>query len=150
MSGHLNQTNAQINHIFHETNAAYHDFAVKFGISDSVFAIMYVISSIGEPCLLSDIVKYSGTSKQTINSALRKMEENGLILLEDYNGRKKQLTLTEKGKSLVSHTVEKAILIENQIFDGWSKEEQETFVRLNQRYLNELKSKISELENYGG
>ena len=41
-------------------------------------------------------------------------------------------------------------VVENQIFDGWSKEEQETFVRLNQRYLNELKSKISELENYGG
>ena len=150
MSGHLNQTNAQINHILHETNAAYHDFAVKFGISDSVFAILYVISSIGEPCLLSDFVKYSGTSKQTINSALRNMEQNGLIRLEDYNGRKKQLTLTGKGKSLVSLTVEKAILIENQIFDGWSKEEQEVFVRLNQRYLNELKSRISKLENYGG
>ena len=100
--------------------------------------------------MLSDIVKYSGTSKQTINSALRKMEQNGLIRLEDYNGRKKQLTLTGKGKSLVSQTVEKAILIENQIFDGWSKEEQEVFVRLNQRYLNELKSRISKLENYGG
>ena len=137
----ISSTVARINHLFSEINAAYHEFAVKKGLTDSESMILYTICYFGESCLLSDIINLSGINKQTINSALRKMEKNGHIISKDYNGRKKTVHLTESGKALAEQTVVKMIQIENEIYQGWTQEEQEMLVSLTQRYLEEFKSK---------
>ena len=138
-------TATRINHLISETNAAYHEFAMKMGLTDSESMILYTICYFGESCLLSDIVSLSGINKQTINSALRKMEKNGQIVLQDYNGRKKTVHLTEAGKTLAEQTVAKIIQFENEIYQGWTREEQEVFVLLTQRYLEEFKNKLETL-----
>lgn len=143
--GLFSQTNIAINHIVNETEAVYHEAATKFGISDSVFLILYAICTVGDSCLLSDIVKLSSASKQTINSALRKMERENWIYLEQHDGRKKRLHLTENGKELAERTVKRQIQMENEIFEKWTKEEQELYIMLGQRYLNALKKKVAEL-----
>lgn len=45
----------------------------------------------GNERLLSDIYKKSGISKQTVNSAIRSLEADGILYLEQYNGRAKKL-----------------------------------------------------------
>ena len=77
-----------------EIDITYHDAALKLGMSDSAMVILYTVCSYGGECLLSDMT--SGVSKQTINSALRKLEADGVVRSEVFEGRKKKVYLTEK------------------------------------------------------
>lgn len=135
----------RINYLMYEFDAVYHEASLKFGISDSVSVILYTICNFGDSCFLSDLVKYSGISKQTINSALRKMEQEKLIRLEAYDGRKKIIYLTEQGRVLAERTVMRLIAQENAMFDAWSVEDKEKLLELMQRYIYELKTKVKEL-----
>ena len=65
----------QYTYLAGEINALYHEAAVKAGISDSIQNILYVICENGTSCLQSEISKLTGISRQTINSAIRKLEK---------------------------------------------------------------------------
>ena len=56
-----------------EINSLYHEAAVKAGVSDSVQNILYVICEKDGRRLQSDISKLTGISRQTINSAIRRL-----------------------------------------------------------------------------
>lgn len=135
----------RFNHLVSETDAAYHEAALKMGMSDSTMQIMYILCDKGGDCPLGEICRLSGISKQTINSALRKMEEEKLIYLEGIGGKKKRVCLTGEGKELAERTVMKLIEIENSILASWPKEELERYLESTERYLVELRKKIREI-----
>lgn len=136
----------KFNYLVSEIDAAYHEAAQRLGLSDSTLQILYVLCNHGEQCLLSDICKLSGTSKQTINSAIRKLEAEGMIYLETAAGRKKKACLTESGKVLVYRTIFPLIQIENDIFDSWPEPDRTLYLELTQRYLTSFRNKIKELK----
>ena len=72
----------QYTYISGEINALYHEAAVKAGISDSVQNILYVICEKENRCLQSEISKLTGISRQTINSALRKLIKEEIVRIE--------------------------------------------------------------------
>lgn len=133
------------NNLMTEMECAYHDAAQRMGISDSEMVVLYMVCINGDACLLSDITELSGVSKQTINSALRKLEKQAVIYLELVDARKKRVCLTEHGKFMVEQKIRKLIRIEDEIFDSWKKEEWETYMRLTQRHLANLKERFKEL-----
>ena len=45
----------EFNRIFKECNHIYHDIALKLGLSDSGFDILYTLCEIGDGCLQKDI-----------------------------------------------------------------------------------------------
>ena len=113
------------------------------GLSDSSMMILYTICNSGDHCLLHDICKLSGASKQTINSALRKLEKEEIIYLEHFQGKKKMVYLTDKGKDLAKHTVFHLIEMENAIFESWPENEVEQYLNLTQKYLVSLKEQMN-------
>lgn len=139
----INAQMKRFNLLLSEIDAAYHDAALKLGLSDSAMLILYTICWCGGECLISDIT--SGASKQTINSALRKLEADDVVYLKAFEGRKKKVCLTEKGNQLVKDTVFRLIEIENAIFDCWSGKDKNTYIELTQRYLTDFREKIKEL-----
>lgn len=139
----VNQEMKRFNLLISEIDAAYHEAALKLGLSDSAMLILYTLCSCEGECLLSDIT--SGASKQTVNSALRKLEADHVVCSEIFEGRKKKVYLTDKGKDLVKDTVFHVIEIENKIFGSWSDEEKNTYIQLTQRYLTTFKENIKEL-----
>lgn len=54
----------RINNLLAETDAVYHQASLRLGIADSTMRILYTILDNGERCLLSDVYKQSGISKQ--------------------------------------------------------------------------------------
>lgn len=140
----------RLNQMFSEIGVVYHEAAWKLGLSDSAMSILYSICNLGDGCLLSDVVFYSGISKQTINSALRKMEQEGVLRLEASKGRKKQICLTEKGRQLTEDTVSHIIKMENEILEGWTKEERENYFRLTEKYLEDVKRSVGKMEERKG
>ncbi len=135
----------RFNYLTTEIDAAYHEAALKLGLSDSAMLILYTICNNGEECLLSDIIRLSGVSKQTVNSALRKLEDQGVIYLEASDGRKKKVCLTGAGKTLMQQTVLRVIEIENEIFGAWSADERRLYLELTQKYLSAFKEKVKAL-----
>ena len=136
----------RFNQLLAEIEVAYHEAAWKLGLSDSAERILYAICNLGAPCLLSEIVRFSGTSKQTINSALRNLEKDGILRLETTGGRKKQVFLTEEGESLVRKTAMQVVEIENEIYSGWTEAELRLYLELTQRYLCEFREKTRDLK----
>lgn len=140
-TGELNR----INYLSNEIDAAYHEAARKLHLSDSALLILYTICDHGDGCLLYDICRLSGASKQTINSALRKLEAEGIVYLETFHGKKKKVYLTEKGRQVTENTALRLIEIENDIIRSWSEAEQQIYIELTQRYLTSFQEKIKEL-----
>ena len=118
---------------------------MKLGVSDSVLFILYMIYINGEKCLLYDIYKLSGISKQTINSAIRKLEKEEIVYLEKYNGKTKMVCLTEKGKSYASQTAAKLLEAEYNAFRDWSEEEIDVYLRLIEKHNTSLRKQIKNL-----
>lgn len=147
MKSFTNNEMKRFNYLTYEIDSAYHEAALKLGLSDSAMVILYTICNEGEECLLNDIIRLSGISKQTINSSLRKLEEEEIVYLASFQGRKKKVCLTEKGKGFVKNTVLRIIEIENDIFDSWPKKERDMYLDLTLRYLNEFKEKTKELDS---
>lgn len=143
MANVFNDYNRQVCLVFAEIEAAQHEVALKLGLTDSALLILYNVYLGGGSCLLSDITLWA--SKQTINSALRKLEAEGVVRLENFSGRKKQVVLTEKGSELTQSTVRRWIQKENAIADAWTQEERDLYLELTRRYLTGVKEKIREL-----
>ena len=135
----------RFNHLVSETDAVYHEAALRMGMSDSTMQILYILCDRGGDCPIGEICRLSGISKQTINSALRKLEEEGNVYLEGMGGKRKRVCLTERGRGLTERTVMRLIEIENGILDSWPKEELEKYLELTENYLLALRKNVGEL-----
>lgn len=121
-----------------EIGMIYHEMAQYNGISDSVQNILYTLIAFGPECTQSDICKLTGISRQTINSAIRKLEREGVLYLKA--GRKnKSICLTDQGHQLAERTVMPIIYAECEIFSGWSEEERKALFTLTKRYRDDFR-----------
>lgn len=135
----------RINSISSEMDALYHQSSLRFGITDSVSIVLYNVYDAGGECLLSEIYKTTGVSKQTVNSAVRTLERDGTISLRRHDGRTKKIILTEAGKAFAERTVARLYCAENAAFDSWSEDEIKTYIRLSEKYLDCLRREIGKL-----
>lgn len=136
---------SKYNLLFYEINELYHDYAVKTNLSDSVSCILYILCERGGSCKQSEIYKNSGISRQTINSAVRRLEENGVIVLTKCGGRDTVVSLTEEGERLAVEKIQPLFEIENNIFSSWNEKEISEYLRLTTKYRDLLKSGIENL-----
>lgn len=142
-----NDTARQFTSMLFEMDDVYHQMAVTVGLSDSGLQILYMLHEAWpQSCPLSQVRKAMGLGRQTMNSALRKLEQEGLVRLEARDKKSKNAILTEKGADLAEKTVGRLVAIENRIFDGWSPEKQAMLLELTENYLMELKKGAEELK----
>lgn len=143
-SNHVNEIH-RINYLTSEMESLYHRASLKLGITDSVSVVLYTIYDEGDGCLLSDIYKKTGIRKQTVNSAIRGLEADSILFLEQHTGRAKKVFLTDKGKDYVQKTVARLYEAEAQAFDTWTAEEISTYIRLMEKYADCLRQQIDKL-----
>lgn len=135
----------QINHLASEMESLYHQASLKLGITDSVSIVLYTIHTTVGICLLGDVCKKSGASKQTVNSAIRRLEADGILYLEQYSGRAKKIVLTEKGKKYVDKTVAKLYEAEVRAFESWTEKETTTYISLMKKYVDCFRAQTVDL-----
>ena len=117
MDFHISGELKRYNHLITETDRAYHEASLRLGLSDSAMIILYTICEDGqERCPLKELCRRSGLSKQTVNSALRKLEGEEILSLEKAGGKNKNVRLTEKGKALADNTALRIMEAENEIY----------------------------------
>lgn len=128
-----------------ELNALYHKVSVKLGVSDSTMLVLYTAYKYGGKCLLRDVYYESGTCKQTINSAVRKLEREGILYLERLNGKTKRVCLTERGTAYAKKTAARMLELENSAFDGWEESEIEQYLSLTGKYVAAFAEQVAKL-----
>lgn len=136
----------KINYLTAEMNGLYHQVSLKQGLSDSVSMVLYSLYDWGGSCMLSQIYKDSGISKQTVNSAIRKLEAEEMLYLASATGRSKKVFLTEKGMELARNTVGKLMEAEIMAFSSWSDQDVENHVGLMERYLEDFRKMVDNLK----
>lgn len=129
----------RFNKIYLEMDEFYHKAAVNCGLSDSAFWIFYAICEGGDGCLQKDICNVFSVSKQTIHSAIRKLEEEGYLYLKGGKGRDKHIYLTEKGIGFVEEKIAPMIAIENKTFEKMGEEESRKMFSATEQYIRLLK-----------
>lgn len=137
----------EFNDIMKESDEIYRCAARSLGLSDSVFWILYAFRLEKEELTLKEICDILYQPKQTVHSALKKMENDGYIKAEGEmdDRRSKRLRLTPKGNRLAESTADKVIALECKAFSGMDAREQGDFIKLFRKYMALLKVSMQEL-----
>jgi len=135
----------RINYLNAELDALYHHASLKLGLTDSASIVLYTIYDNGKDCLLSDIYKQSGVSKQTVHSAIRNLEKEHIIYLEQLSGRAKKVVLTDAGKEYVQKTVARLFDAEAAAFASWTEDEINAHIGHMEKYIDSFREQIEKL-----
>lgn len=135
----------RINYLNAELDALYHHASLKLGLTDSASIVLYTIYDNGEDCLLSDIYKQSGVSKQTVNSAIRNLEKKHIIYLEQHSGKAKKVVLTDTGKEYVQKTTARLFDAEAAAFATWTEEEINAHIGFMEKYIHSFHEQVEKL-----
>lgn len=137
---------SEYNSIYLENNNIYRDLAKSFGLSECGFWILYALRADFIPPFQSEICSSMYHPKQTVNSALKKMEAEGYIsLVHSKDNRSKQISLTDKGTALCEKSVDIVIDMEQDAFAKLPEEEQAQFLLLFHKYTDLLKESKKEM-----
>lgn len=119
-----------------------------FGMAKGQIMIIWTLYDFGRPCTQKEICDDWYENKQTINSAAKKLSEEGIIDIapSPENSREKLLVFTEKGKFLAMRTVRKLIEAERNAFNALSEDEQNETIRITQKYNEILKKEFLKIK----
>ncbi|MBQ7839475.1 MAG: winged helix-turn-helix transcriptional regulator [Lachnospiraceae bacterium] len=129
-------------------NVIYHDYAKSIGLSDAAFWLLYSVYEHGKPCTQKDLCHSWFYAPQTINSAIKAMEEQGYITLERVpaNKKNKQILFTEKGKTLVDEKIAPLVQAEERSFERLDEQERELLLEITQKHIGILEEEINRIE----
>ena len=100
-----------VNNIYKKNCAVYYKLASHYGLTETMFDILYFVRENEDCTTQAQICNNLYLRKQTVNTALKKLEKEGCIYLEKDVGNRKNKTIhfTEKGNELVRNTVDHAL-----------------------------------------
>lgn len=135
----------RVNCLGNDMDALYHQAARRLGISDSALCILYVMHEKGDHCLLHDVCRDSGMSKQTINSAIRGLEKQGVLYLEQDCGKMKRICLTDAGRAYMQQTAGRLLQAESNAFAEWTQQEFAMYLTLLEKYNRAFEKQVQKL-----
>ena len=131
-----------VNGILCEVEKIYQLLLSQGNLSDSEYVLLFSIVEMGEGCLQKDIADRSYISKKTLNSTVKKMEQEGLIALKSGKYPNMHIYLTDKGREYVSKRILPIISTQNKMMESISDEDFENFVGNVSKYLNVFKQNV--------
>ena len=141
-----NKTLQEFDRLNRQIDELYHEIAAKRGLSDSAYGILQAMLVLGEGCTQTAVCRYACLNKQTVNSSVRRMVQDGLIELRRGEGREMHMHLTVQGERMMRERVLPVERAENEVFDEMAVEDQRAILRLVSHYLDSFRRKVDELE----
>lgn len=136
----------EFNELLKKFDDIYHKLAKKSGLSDTAFWIIYTIKNDNKTYKQKDLCDIWSYSKQTINSALKKLEEQNIIKLMPAtdNKKDKKIVLTQYGEEISKKYIEPMNEIEEKSLSNIDKNSREQLLKVFREYTEEL-SKETEI-----
>ena len=137
----------EYNELCKETDALYRQVAERSELSDAMFWVLYAVCASKGNCSPRDVCGAWAMRKQTVHSALKKLEGQGYIALETApeDRRSKHILLTEKGERCRSTHFEPLFRAEEAAFAQMDLEHRVGLLRGCRAYLNELRPAVGHL-----
>lgn len=139
MEENLNKLISLYNMLYKATDEIYGKLARFFGMSDTNFWILYFLRENGKTTQ-SELANLLSIPKQTVNTALKRLEEDNIISLDvnPSNNRNKLLKLTSHGEQYVRDTIDRVFDMELRAFSRFDEKERDTFLFLAQKHVDTL------------
>ena len=131
----------QISRWDNEIDEYYHRIAVNIGISDTAFRILYAISETDEKLTQITLGERLCLPKQTINSAIIKLQKDGYIDLEQLKTARniKSVSLTEKGQDFCKKHIIPVLQMEERAYSVFTDDELQQFISFYEKQFHILK-----------
>lgn len=142
----INETLKKYNFIYYQTDNIYRLINKKLNIPFSYYQILYLLRC--DTCLPygQEIVKATGEPKQTINSALKKLEKDGLIqLTKEENKKVKKIVLTKMGEDYCKSTIDQIIQAEINALNSINKNDLKIFLDVGEKLKNITEMEFSKI-----
>ena len=124
--------------IYNENTLLYHRLARACGLPDCAFWLLYTLRSEEAPLTQTQLSEQLSLPKQTVNSALKKLVEEGVLRLEaaDSNLKNKRVCLTEAGEAFLR----RVFGVESAAAARLTEEERSALVALSQKLLDAFRA----------
>ena len=111
---------AEFNRLYKKMDEVYHHYAKGLGLSDMALWLLYSLYESGGPCTQRAFCAAWHHPPQTVNSALKKLEAEGLIERRPMPGNRKnkQIALTQRGEAYMESTIAPLMRAEQRAFRG--------------------------------
>lgn len=125
----------------------YYEWSKNSGMSESAFYILMTVWEKDGSCTQADICEYWSYSRQTVNSALKLLEDGGyLALIEQKFGRKKMIVLTELGREYAARHIAPLLRLDKEVWEGIPKEERAVCIGVINKHLQIFGSRLKVLQ----
>ncbi len=140
---------AMFNRLYREMDEIYHVYAKRRGISDTAFWLFYSLYGEQISYTQRELCAAWHYPPQTINSALKSLEKQGLIALEPIPGnqKNKQIVLTADGRALAEQVISPLILAELQAFQAMPESQRTLLLELTQNYVQRLQAAVQNISS---
>ena len=136
---------------YKEGNEIYHRLARHYGLSDSAFWILYTLREAEGPVSQKQLCQELYLSKQTVNSALKKLVAEGYLALSSgADQRSKLVQLTPKGEQLACERVDRIPEAEAAALRAMRPKDRAAFICLTRQYRLLLEQQFRESKSKGG
>ena len=134
----------QFNRLYRELDEIYHIYAKEHGLSDSALWILYSLVESNTRMTQKDMCRLWHRPPQTINSALKRLEAQGMLKLipAAASQKTKEIVLTDSGRDLVSRIILPVFQAETRALRCMSIEERTLLLSMTAKYVDHLKEEI--------
>ena len=141
-----------LDYVYNQVDKTYYEFARASGLSSCAFWMIYDLYQARGQLEMRILCETWAYSKQTINSALKTLEERGLIEVSYVEGsrKNKMVKLTDEGTAFTLRNLRPAVEAEWRAFEGLEIEERQTLVRLLKKYAAALEREMGRARGLAG
>ena len=130
-----------------EQDFIYHNVAARFGLSDTTMWVLYNVYTSKDVITQQELCRQCFFAKQTVNTAITSLSQNGYVALESITGTRnqKKILLTEKGITLAEATIAPLIEAESSAYSVLSREELDAYLEMTTRLTVSLREETEKL-----
>lgn len=137
----LRDSASAMNERYVTLDGLYHTLALRLGLSDSELWILYYLKD-NDGCRPRDICREYHLPKQTVDSALKKLERQDVLARETKTPRDVRITLTAKGRKLVRERILPICEAEVTAIDALPAKDRLALFKLLDKYSDHLREQF--------
>lgn len=131
-----------INGMLSEISSIYEKLLLSKNVPEGIFIVLSSILDLGEGCLQKDISEISYLNKKTVNSAIKKLQKEGLIELKAGKYPNMHIYLTEEGQFYMREKIIPIIEVERKALELMPANEFETLVDSYRKYIDNFREHV--------
>ncbi len=147
MKSNIEQKWVILSKCINEFETEYHKLANYYKLSDSSFWVLYELYNNEDGCTQKELYTDWCLNKQTVNSSVRYLTNEGYIMLEylDNSKKFKKIKLTKKGKEIAKNTVGKVMELEKKAFQEIDENEMDIVIDFFKKQTTTLKNEANKV-----